>query len=48
MITQLFKQVKRFKATNFVTANDVNFAISFILLYMGKNPLFFTQKCDKI
>ena len=47
MITQLSGLVKRFKATNFVTLYDVNFAISFILLYMVKNPLFFTQKCLK-
>jgi len=41
-------QVKWFKPTNFPAVNTGFFDISFIILYMGKNPLFFTEKCDKI
>jgi len=42
MITQLRFTVKRFKPTNFKPSFAPIFDISFILLYKGKNPLFFT------
>lgn len=48
MIPQLCKQVKGFKATNFPSPKTGFFDISFIILYIGKNPLFFTEKYDKI
>ena len=48
MITQLFLLVKWFKPTNFMPVRLFFFDISFIILYTGKNPLFFTGECDKI
>ena len=48
MIAQLPPMVKRFKPTNFRPPDAPFFDNSFILLYEGKNPLFFTQKYAKI